>query len=245
MWTRLLPILLLLCCVPALTQNDIVSVKYDDTRLQRITIDEDDLSTYRSDEKFDYTLEKTENTWLSGIKNWLYNLLHRFFEWIFGVEKATGFLSLFLRILPYILLVILIYLMVRFFVKSQVSPFLDSKKNPNTVILTEEERIIKSENIQDLIKEALANKNYRLAIRYYYLYILKLLSNKELIDWQLQKTNDDYLHELSNGSLKKAFAKATFLYDYVWYGEFQLDESKYQQAERTFKALQNSIESHG
>tara|TARA_Y100001935_G_C17295050_1_gene505636 strand:- start:1942 stop:2346 length:405 start_codon:yes stop_codon:yes gene_type:complete len=134
--------------------------------------------------------------------------------------------------------------MVRFFVKSQVSPFLDSK-NPNTVILTEEERIIKSENIQDLIKEALANKNYRLAIRYYYLYILKLLSNKELIDWQLQKTNDDYLHELSNGSLKKAFAKATFLYDYVWYGEFQLDESKYQQAERTFKALQNSIESHG
>ena len=73
MWTRLLPILLLLCCVPALAQNDIVSVKYDDTRLQRITIDEDDLSTYRSDEKFDYTLEKTENTWLSGIKNWLYN----------------------------------------------------------------------------------------------------------------------------------------------------------------------------
>lgn len=245
MWIRLLPILLLLCCTPISAQNDSVSVKYDDTRLQRVSIDEDDLSTYRSDKKFDYTLEKTENTWLSAIKNWFYNLLRRFFEWIFGVEKATGYLSLFLRILPYILLGLLIYLIVRFFVKSQVGPFLESKKNPNTVILSEEERIIKSDNIQDLIKEAIANGNYRLAIRYYYLYILKLLSNKELIDWQLQKTNDDYLHELSNGKLKSAFAKATFLYDYVWYGEFQLDETKYQRAERTFKALQNSIENHG
>ena len=38
----------------------------------------------------------------------------------------------------------------------------------------------------------------------------------ELIDWQQQKTNDDYMAELSDSSFKNDFGKATLLYDYVW-----------------------------
>ena len=117
----------------------------------------------------------------------------------------------------------------------------NQKKNPNVVTLSEDEHIIKNEDIQELIKKALANENYRLAIRYYYLYILQLLSERELIDWQQQKTNDDYMVELSDSSFKNDFGKATLLYDYVWYGEFELNHERYQKAELVFASLKKSI----
>jgi len=116
-----------------------------------------------------------------------------------------------------------------------------NRKNPNVVSLSEDEHIIKNEDIQQLIKNALIDKNYRLAIRYYYLYILQLLSEKELIDWQQQKTNDDYIEELSKSNLKNDFGKATLLYDYVWYGEFDIDQERYQKAEVVFTSLKNAI----
>ena len=116
-----------------------------------------------------------------------------------------------------------------------------AKKNLSNVTLSEEEHIIKNEDIQQLIENALEDKNYRLAVRYYYLYILKIISEKELIDWQLQKTNDDYQKELSQSKYATPFVTITRLYDYIWYGDFTIDESKYNKAAEEFIKLQNSI----
>lgn len=240
-----LTVLLLLFWMPLVSQNDSTAVKYDDAAIEAITISQDDLAEFYADDKFDYTIEKVENTWWDGFKNWFYNLFRRFFEWIFGVEEAAGYLAIFLRILPYLLLAVLLFLLVRFFIKTNTRALLYAKDNPNTVSLSDDERIIKTADIQQLIKEAIAHKNYRLAIRYYYLYLLKILTEKELIDWQLQKTNEDYINELAASGLRDSFARATFLYDYIWYGEFQLDEIRYQKAEVTFTSLQKSIEGHG
>lgn len=238
-------VLFMIFWLPMASQNDTTSVKYDDSQIKRLSISDDDLSAFYEDDKFDYTLEKVENSWWDGVKNWFYNLFRRFFEWLFGVEEAAGYLAVFLKILPYLLLAILLYLIIRFFIKANTRSFIHSKENPNTVSLSEDERIIKSDNIQQLIKEALATKNYRHAVRYYYLYILKLLTDKELIEWRLQKTNEQYIKELDNTLLREAFTRATFLYDYIWYGEFQVDKVQYQKAEKTFTSLQKSIEAHG
>ena len=107
--------------------------------------------------------------------------------------------------------------------------------------MSEEEKILQSEDIQQLIKDAIAKKDFRLAIRYYYLYLLKLLSDKELITWQVQKTNDDYLSELKNSDLKLQFAKATLLYDYVWYGGFHIKENDYERASEVFNTFKKTV----
>ncbi|MCL6266462.1 DUF4129 domain-containing protein [Flagellimonas myxillae] len=223
-----------------LAQNDTL-VKYDSSQRAPVEIAQEDLQTYLDDDKFNYEIVKAENTWWDNFKNWLYNQFLKIFEWLFGVEEAVGALGSFLRILPYILLAVLLFLIIRFFVKSNTQSLVYSEHNPNTVSLSEDERIIKTEDIQQLIRNALADKNYRLAIRYYYLHVLKLLSEQELIDWQLQKTNDDYINELGNSALKSSFSRATLLYDYIWYGEFNIDQERYSKAEKVFVSLKNSI----
>lgn len=168
----------------------------------------------------------------------------RVLEAIFGVQQASGIFATLLEVLPYLLLALLVFLLIKFFLKLNAQS-LKTKAKQGEVILSEEERIIKTEDIGQLIKVALTEKNYRLAVRYYYLQILKQLSEKNYIDWQLQKTNSDYLTELNQEHLKLQFAKITILYDYIWYGDFTIDEAKFLKAEASFKNLQKSLLGHG
>lgn len=221
-------------------QNDTL-VMYDKSDIAPVQFQKSDLDTYKNDSKFNYDEVKTESTWFTDVINWFYNLLRRFFEWIFGVGNAEGYLAVFLEILPYLLLALFLYLVIRFFVRSNIQGKGKKNKNPNMVSLSEDEHIIKNADIEQLIKNALNDKNYRLAIRYQYLFILQLLSEHEWIDWQQQKTNDDYLEELSTSPLLDDFGRATVLYDYVWYGEFELNWERYTKAETIFKSLKNAL----
>ena len=139
-------------------QSDTI-VKYDESDIEPIKFNKKDLNTYKSDKAFNYEEIKPENNWWSDITNWFYNILRRFFEWIFGVGNAEGYLAIFLEILPYLLLVLFLYLVIRFFVKSNLQGMGKNKKNPNVVSLSEDEHIIKNEDIQQLIKNALLDKN--------------------------------------------------------------------------------------
>lgn len=104
------------------------------------------------------------------------------------------------------------------------------------VHLSEEEELIKDKDLPKLIEQAIDEGNYQLAVRYYYLLLLKNLSDKEFISWQQEKTNEDYIKELaSKQQLHGDFKKLTYLYDYVWYGEFSIDKEKFVQAESKFK----------
>lgn len=227
-----------------IAQQDSTQVTYHTGEIEAKTISVEQLAKYKEDSKFNYEITKVENTSWDTFKNWWYNLFRRFFEWLFGAEKAIGILASFFQVIPYLLLALLLFILIRFFIKANTRAILHAKQNKNLVSLSEEERIIKTEDIQQLIKEALKEKNYRLAIRYYYLYILKLLTEKELIDWQPQKTNDDYIKELKRTTLKLPFKSITRLYDYIWYGEFVIDENTYKKVETEFSTIQKSITQH-
>ncbi|TGE23032.1 DUF4129 domain-containing protein [Hymenobacter metallicola] len=70
-----------------------------------------------------------------------------------------------------------------------------------------------------LLAEAEATGNYRLAVRLGYLQVLKQLTDQGLIQWQPEKTNHDYVHELGASSLRPPFRELTQQFEYVWYGE--------------------------
>ncbi len=102
------------------------------------------------------------------------------------------------------------------------------------------------ENINDIdferdIEEAVRQKLYRKAIRLYYLKSLKVLSDKHLIDWQIDKTNRDYRRELKNSVIAEPFAELTLLFDYIWYGEFAIDERSFLSAKENFTAFEKRI----
>ena len=240
---KFLLVLVLCSLVPffGTAQSDAALPQYDQAQLDIKEISEEDLTAYKEDSKFDYEIKKNENSWWNRFTSWIYYLLSQFFEWLFGAEKAMGFLAVFLRVVPYVLLGVLIFLLIKFFLKVNSRALIYSKKNTPVVSLSEEEHIIKHEDIEELIQKALADKDYRLAIRYYYLFILKLMSDKKLIAWELQKTNKDYLNELKTKELQLPFTATTRLYDHIWYGRFALDEIKYQKAQRAFSALHKTL----
>ena len=109
--------------------------------------------------------------------------------------------------------------------------------------ITEDEALIKNKNLSNFIQKAIAQKNYRLAVRYYYLLLLQQLEVKELIIWEQQKTNDDYIHEISETNLKSSFSKVTRLYDFVWYGNFEINELEFGSVEAEFEQIKNLIKS--
>ena len=95
-----------------------------------------------------------------------------------------------------------------------------------------------------MIKEFINQKNYRLAIRYYYLLSLKYLTESDRITWQPQKTNEDYIKEIEKDHLKKDFKNITRIYDYVWYGEFKVDVLKFESLKLLFEDLNKTITEH-
>lgn len=238
----LIGLFLTLSFCPLWAQDSIVTIKNDTTNLTPIQIDESQLEQFKNNPDFDYeVLKSAAPDWWISFKNWLSNVFIRIFEWLFGIEKAAGAFNTFLQILPYVLLIILLFILVKFFLSVNARAIIHAKKNQSIVALSEEEHIIKNEDIQQLISSALAQKDYRLAVRYNYLYMLQLMSEKELITWELQKTNEDYTQELQKRELVQPFATCTRLYNYFWYGEFPIDQSKYEKAETSFRSLKTSL----
>ncbi len=225
----------------AFSQQDEQPVILDDSIIDKQEISEEDLKAYKTDDDFNYIEVEAEESFLDRAYRWLQNILRKFWEAIFGVGTAQGFLYFIFRILPYILLGVLIFLLIRFFLKVNSSRLIMKTNAQGSVTITEEEQIIKNEDIPALIKEAINQKNYRLAIRYYYLLSLKYLSENDTIAWQPQKTNEDYIKEITKTNLKDSFKNITRIYDYVWYGEFGVDALKFEALKQPFENLNQSI----
>jgi len=97
------------------------------------------------------------------------------------------------------------------------------------------------EDFISLIKSAEDDNNFRLAIRYYFLFILKTMSLKNIIKIEEDKTNTEYLREVNNKKIEKDFSKALYLYNYTWYGEFDVNKLQYKTAKSNFKSFLNKL----
>ncbi|MBS1645724.1 MAG: DUF4129 domain-containing protein [Bacteroidetes bacterium] len=78
-----------------------------------------------------------------------------------------------------------------------------------------------------LIQKAFNEKDYRLAMRWYFLYALQTLSSAQKIVWVPSKTNSEYQNELQNQELKKEFHQLTHTFEHVWYGGHLTTENTY------------------
>ena len=98
-------------------------------------------------------------------------------------------------------------------------------------------------DIKTLIANAENTNDYRLAIRYYYLLVLKQLTLKNLIKYADDKTNADYMNAIADEKFSKDFAYTSYIYNYTWYGEFALNMKQYQLAKASFVQLIKEVNS--
>lgn len=109
------------------------------------------------------------------------------------------------------------------------------------VIPGETEKLSATADYGKLAAQAAAEGNYRVAVRFLYLQSLQKLTGKGLVQFAVDKTNYQYVSELSGKPYKKAFAALTLNYEYVWYGEFQLDGTLFNTIHNQFKQFNSEV----
>jgi hypothetical protein len=118
------------------------------------------------------------------------------------------------------------------------------RKAPAAIDTQEEEAV--SEDIFELdynkqIDAAVRSQNYRLATRLMYLQTLKELADRELIQYKKEKTNSDYLFQLSGTKYYKDFFRLTRDFEYTWYGDFQLNQEAFTIVQKNFTTFKQQM----
>jgi len=114
-------------------------------------------------------------------------------------------------------------------------------KKVQAIDLERIEENIHEANLDDFIRQALEQQNFALAIRLYYLAILKELSLKNTIHWKKDKTNKDYLREMRQSDLFGDFRELTAIFERVWYGESPIQAREFHQLEPRFRRMIQQI----
>jgi len=247
--TRLLFILsFLLCCgiskaqdtiVPTIDPPKITAIKYTekDIQVDSRNVDpkhfEKNFKKKYTDKEFIYEYKAPEKNWWDHFKHWLARLIFNLFNFS-SVKTSLNFVGILFRIIAVLVVIILIYFIVRALAK-QEGRWIFGKNAKKTLFYSDAEKNIHLLDFEKLIKESIEAGERRIAIRYYYLWLLKVMAQNNYIEWDIEKTNSDYLYELHNPAHKEEFTYLSYLYNYIWYGEFEIDDTTFRKTENRFK----------
>lgn len=147
-----------------------------------------------------------------------------------------------MKVFVFILGAILLFFLIRNLLQLRQLP--KNKKigsNGTAINIEQIEENLAEMDLQQFIRQALAEKNYALAIRLHYLLVLQTLSEKDWIRWKKDKTNQEYLREIQSEDLKQGFRTLTRIFDRVWYGKSLINEADFALLEPEFKAFNSKI----
>ena len=205
------------------TTNDTVYPKNFDRQFQ---------SKYKSAD-FDYTTVKPRESLWQKLQKRIIQLLETVFGKGDSTKTAIGAENI-LRIFAILIVGVVLYFLIKFLLNKEGN-FFFSKKNKNFTILQRDlQENIHEINFTESILQFELQKDYRSAIRYHFLFVLKKLSDRKFLLWNPEKTNKDYLNELKNTNLKTGFQELSHIFDHIWYGDFKIDETRYDLLKKKF-----------
>lgn len=97
-------------------------------------------------------------------------------------------------------------------------------------------------DLQLLLQDAINKGAYKLAIRLYFLEILKELALQKKIKWKKEKTNRIYFYELNNSGLSQEFNQLMVLFDRIRYGNVSLDQHDFSTIAPGFKSFLDKLQ---
>ncbi len=193
-----------------------------------------------TDDVFIYERTVETSGWWTRFKQWLADLFFDLFS-MKSDASASNLVSIVIHAF-----VIIIFLAAVFFIFKAIlnkdGKWIFGKSSDKSIIpVIDLERNIHETDFKSLIHSAEKEQNYRLAIRYYYLWLLKRMSQAEIIDYDVEKTNSDYYYEIKANATKEDFSYTSYLYNYIWYGEFDIDQTQFDKAKLAFTQFLNTI----
>lgn len=224
------------------SQEKITGIRIDSSQVIQKKFDQKVLESFKTQDDFNYSIAPNEANVFERIWAWLGRVVKRILSFIFDdIGPAVGVLAAIVKAIPWIVLGLLLFFILKFFLKVNTRNATDVLETIPSIQLTNDEELINNMQLNELIAQAIQVKDYRLAVRFYYLLILQKLTDKELIVWQQEKTNEDFIREVAKLKIASDFTEITQLYDFVWYGNFEINEPEFLKATTLFNTLKNKI----
>lgn len=89
-------------------------------------------------------------------------------------------------------------------------------------------------DLDKYLREAIERKDFRMAIRIYFLKTIQTLNETGNIEWKKNKTNSDYLSELQSKQLYGEMSIATILFERIWYGKQTVSEDSFKNLQAAY-----------
>lgn len=210
--------------------------KIDSSYVEVRLIDSVKIKKYLKDKDFRYFEDPAANM----------NLWERFMDWLsrqFIKMTDTKTFGTAWDLFTYLLIIFAIVAILWGIFRSEVKGLFFSDKTFEKIKSSESIEDIHSIKFDELIEKAIENKNFRYAVRLNYLKSLKLLSDMELIKWRIDKTNREYLIEISKENLRSDFYGLTSTFESIWYGGLEVKESKFDELQLFFNNFNSQLKS--
>jgi hypothetical protein len=218
------------------TTNKILNANFEKLKIDLRLPSKDVLSKYKNDSNFNYEHKKAENEdWIAKITNW--------FNQQFRSIRYSKAYSTALDIFYYGLIIFALIIIIWGLIKSDKGFFFLGKSVNSEINLIEQKEDINQLNFDQLITSAIENKHYKLAVRYLFLKSLKLLSDNGIIDYKKDKTNYQYAAEIKDMQLARTFGEASYRFDWIWYGDFPIDDNLMNNSKNEFDKLYKLLKS--
>ncbi|TKC12315.1 DUF4129 domain-containing protein [Pedobacter polaris] len=202
-------------------------LKIDSSKVSLRKFDEQSITDYSKQKEFMYDdVAPKSLSWWDRFWHWIWRIIGELLR-----GKTSG------SIIKYLLIAIVIALIV-FAVFKLIGldyKLLSGKSKTLEVPFEESLENIHEIDFDEQLTAALQSGNYRLVVRLLYLKTLKQLTDKQLIDWQPEKTNQTYVLELANQTYQQDFTILTNQFEYIWYGEFHIDKDTFETIHQSFQ----------
>lgn len=219
--------------------KDSVTVLTDTSSVEKIHFDANFKEKYET-KPFIYEEKAPVQSLWDRFEEWFMQWLKRAFD-VQDRERASTILDYTINTIAVLLILTVIFLIIKAILNKEGTWIFGGKSDRNLIRYDEIEKNLHLVDFEKLIKESIKSGEHRLSIRYYYLFLLKKMSEKQIIEWDVEKTNSDYLYEIKSPKLKANFEYLSYLYNYMWYGEFDLTLEDFEKAKKAFETTLNSI----
>src|SRR5690554_223977 len=196
--------------------------------------DESIIESYYTNPDFQYEgVPPNPNTFMGMVIYWV----TRFINYIIGTPIG----NFILKVVVYVSIAGVVILLLNQLLDGNLVNILRRRKSDKSISPNVSEEELEKLDFEKLYSSALESSNFADATRYAFLIVLKLLYNKELIQFSIEKTNHDYASELEGKPVAPLFKKLAYYYEYVEYGDFEIDEIKFKIVQQTLKHIKEGL----
>lgn len=193
------------------------------------------IAEYKKNPDFIYKREPVKISFIEAATQWINDFLNKYFE---KPLKDVNFSKIKYAAIV-VALSMIIFIILKTF-RSEIFERKKRKKNEMDIFSVIDD--VYNPETDELINRYLEEHNYTIVIRLYFNKVLKILAEKNIIIWEKNKTNKQYYYDIKDTNLKQTFNEFSNIFDHVWYGNFEVNDTLFKKIEKLYYRIEVQAE---